>query len=280
MANQEHNPETATDSDVASSAATSGDASAKQGKVRSGTSYPYYGLKKAIEILAAVRRAGGNAPAPKADVLREMGIAKETDRGWAYGIPAATQFGLIERVGRGDEGQIKLTELGIRIALPQSDDELRTAKIAAFKSPELYLKLYEQFAGHPVPSREGLRNMLLRQYGIVESMTANAADAFLESLQEAGLLADDKVASNGATATPPVASAEKQKAPVVEAEPPPGKQALYVDSDYVIYKCKISGKRIIELPLPRDFAQKDVTRLTAFLKTQIDEDPEGDNEED
>src|SRR2546425_8196090 len=82
-------------------------------RVRSETKYPYYGLSKMIEFIGAVRRAGGSEAAD-ADVLRELGLNAKTDRLWAYGIPAATYFGLIERTGRGDDGRIKLTDLANR----------------------------------------------------------------------------------------------------------------------------------------------------------------------
>jgi len=91
---------------------------------RSETPYPYFGLGRGIEIVEAVRRAGGNE-ASSVDVMRELGVVKTTDRVWGYGIPAAQYFGLIERVGRGDEGRIKLTDLAMRIVLPGTPDEGR-----------------------------------------------------------------------------------------------------------------------------------------------------------
>ncbi len=48
----------------------------------------------------------------------------------------------------------------------------------------------------------------------------------------------------------------------------------YVPWGFVLYKCKISGGQVIELPLPPKLTAEDVKRLHAFLLTQIDdEDP-------
>jgi hypothetical protein len=246
-------------------------AETKNTKSRSETSYPYYGLSKVIDIAKAVQRVAGNAPAPAAALLAELEVTK-TDRLWAYGIPAATQFGVVERIGRGDDAQVKLTELGRRIALPGTPDEERATKASVLKQPELYLKLLEQFAGAPVPSKEALKNILLRDYKIVESMAGNAADAFLDSLKVAELIGSNNTVLADAAAPENKPSVEEG---LKSEAPPPGMQTLQVPADFVIYRCKISGGRIIEVPLPPRFTQGDVDRLHAFLKTQVDDDTQG-----
>lgn len=242
------------------------------GKSRSETSYPYYGLGKVFEVVKAVQRAGGNEAAPATDVLREMKVAKTTDRQWAYGIPAAIMFGVIERLGRGDDAKIVLTSLGRRMALPGGPDEERATKVAAVRSVDLYVKLLEKFARNPVPSKESLKNILQRDFGILESMAGNAADAFLDSLKMAELV------------TPGGTISANDDAPAVQAEPdkpasniaPPAEKAntkvVEVPSNFIIYRCKITKGRVIELPLPPEFTKADAERLYAFLQTQIDDD--------
>lgn len=248
-------------------------ANAAGAKVRSETSYPYFGLTRAIEIVEAVRRAGGNE-ASNAGVMRELGVTKPVDRAWAYGIPAATQFGLIERVGRGDEGRIKLTELALRIVLPGSADEGRLARAVACKTPDLYARLIEKFAGHPVPTKEGLKNILYREFKIVESMAPNAADAFIESIKAAELVTADNVIT--ASEAPRAPGEEKQKPgkpapPSVPEVERSGMQTLQVPADFIIYKCKLGKGRVIDIPLPPEFTKAEVDRLYAFLQTQVDE---------
>jgi hypothetical protein len=266
------------EADESSSAEPNGTARS-EGKIRSETSYPYYGLSKGIEILEAVRRAGGSN-ATNADVMREMGVSKVSDRNWAYGIPAATYFGLIERVGRGNEGQIKITELGLRVALPGTPEEGRLAKVAAFSKPELYAKLLEKFTGHPVPGKEGLKNILYRDFKIVESMAPIAADAFLDSLKVAGLITEAGIIAHDAADGG--VEAGKSKSQVEKRQQDegrmPGTQAITVPADFIIYRCKIGKGRIIEIPLPPDFKTADVKRLYAFLKTQVDDVDEAQDE--
>lgn len=258
-----------TDTGKIETEATSGESNGA-GKMRSETPYPYYGLGKVTEIVKAVQRAGGNAATPAADVMREMNIANKNDRTWAYGIPASVLFGVVERIGRGDDAKIKLTALGLRIALPGATDEERATKVAAFKTPELYSALLERFAGHPTPSKEVLKNILQRDYKIVESMAGNAADAFLESLKFA-----DLINTAGNITIPGSAPAESPKP---DGKPPkaadPDVKTIEVPADFIVYRCKISKGRVIEIPLPPAFSKADVARLNAFLETQIDDDPE------
>jgi hypothetical protein len=237
---------------------------------RSETAYPYFGLSNGIAVMEAVRRAGGSE-APSAEVMRELGISKVTDRRWAYGIPAASQFGLVERVGRGENGRIKLTELGMRVALP-GPGEGRVAKVAAFKTPELYTKLLVRFGGHPVPPKDGLKNILHREFGIVESMAPLAADAFLDSLKVAELVnADNIILAEGGGIATDVATKKTVDAST-EVTASHGMQVLRVPQDFIIYRCKLSGGRVIDVPLPPKFKKSDLTKLTNFLGTQVDDD--------
>lgn len=60
---------------------------------------------------------------------------------------------------------------------------------------------------------------------------------------------------------------------------PPGAQSLNVPADFIIYKCKISGGRVLEIPLPPKFLSADAARLFQFLKTQVDDEgANGDGE--
>ncbi len=242
-------------------------------KARSETAYPFFGLTHGIATVEAVRRAGGKE-ASNADVMRELGIASSTNRAWAYGIPAAIQFNLIERIGRGDEGRIKITDLGMRVVFPGDPDEARAAKIEAFKKPELYQRLLEKFGGSMPPSKDGLKNILYRDFKIVESMAPNAAEAFLDSLKIADLIEPSGLICRADGAPRPE---EKPVLPPVERSSKhngsdSSTQTITVPADFIVYKCKIGKGRVIEIPLPPQFSKAEVGRLYAFLQTQVDDD--------
>lgn len=238
-------------------------------KSKSETSYPYFGLDRAIEIVRAVRRAGGKE-APNSEVLKELGLSKVTDRIWAYGVPAAKYFGVVEGIGRGQEGRLKVTDLGLRIVAPTTEDEARVARVAAFQKPELYLKLQERFAGVSLPSAEGLGNLLHRDYGIVESMSRNAAEAFIESLKIAELITAAGSVIGGAVsgATSSVDDTATKAPPVpIETRDQPATQQFAVPQNYVIHTLQLRKELTIRLPLPPDLSMKDVGRIHNWLKT-------------
>lgn len=262
---------TPTNGDPESSTKGDGEQRAGGGKTpRSETQYPYFGMQTGIDIVEAVRRAGGNDGA-NADVMREMGVTKTTDRKWAYGIPAAIQFGLVERVGRGDDGRIKLTELAMRIALPATPEERQVAIVAAFRQPDLYAKLLEKHAGHPLPSKDGLKNVLLREYGIVESMAPNAADAYLESLKTAGLVGTN----NNVLAAPgaPTPTGDKDKTPE-DPPAPPGMKNIAVPTDFIAHAFPLRRDLTVTIPLPATLTKRDVDRLQKWMGTLIFDEEE------
>ena len=235
-------------------------------KVRSETPYPYFGLTKVIDIVKAVQRVSGNAPAPAAALLAELGIAK-TDRLWAYGIPAAVYFGLVERIGRGDDAQVKLTDLGKRVALPGTPDEERVTKATAVKTPELYGRLLEQFAGAPMPTKEALKNILQRDYKIVESMAGNAADAFLDSLKVAELVTAGGVVTVDNTPR----TDEKAK---LEKTGEGGDDGRGAPDEFIRHVFQLRRDLKITLPLPPDLTKKDVERINRWMQTLPIEDME------
>jgi len=176
-------------------------------------------------------------------------------------------------VGRGESGRIKVTDLGMRLAYPGTPEEGSAAKKAAFKTPELYTKLLERYAG-AVVTKDGLKNILFRDYKIVESMAPLAAEAFLDSLKVAELMSAENVVF-GEGAPSRVDEAPKPGATGTSSGPAPrGMKQVLVPDDFVVYKCKISRGRVIDVPLPPNLADSDVKRIHAFLQTQIDEPAE------
>jgi len=102
---------------------------------------------------------------------------------------------------------------------------------AVFRAPELYTRLLEQFAGVPAPGKDVLKRLLQRDYGIVESMAGNAADAFIESLNAAGLVNSAGIIDAGPTPAAADGKASTGATAPAAAEPKPGMQAIEVPAD-------------------------------------------------
>lgn len=243
---------------------------------RSENPTPQASLTKVIEFVKIVRKAAGNADAPAADVMKEMGITVKTTRAWSFTVPAASQFGLIERIGRGEDAKFRITELAKRIVQPVSADEERAAKMAALRTPLVYQKLLEKYAGCEVPSKDGLVNHLCREFGILESTAPNTADCFLESLGEAQVIttANQIVLSDQTPASPPKPAPSMQ--PPAASAATQGMKPIEVPADFVPHHFTLRRGMVVVIPLPPDLTGNEVKRLSRWLETlPFDDAPTG-----
>jgi hypothetical protein len=247
---------------------------------RSEEAYPYHSLQEALRVPEAVQKAGGNV-ASVSEVMKVMGLTSMAARSWTYRLSTARVFGLVDKGGRGDDAKIQVTDLFVAYANPTSDAERRATLMQIVLKPALYGKLLARYKGAPKPDVIGLANLLWRDHGILPTVKEQAAEAFLASIEFAGLVTNGLV-SMTASASAPVsipligsgASAEDKDAKP-PAEMPPvksGMQNVEVPADFIVYPCKIGKGRIIKIPLPPEFTRSEVERLYAFLLTQIDDD--------
>jgi hypothetical protein len=233
---------------------------------RSGTRYPFYDLEEAEKFVKSVQECGGNEVLED-DLLKHLNLSRTT-KSWVYKLSTAREFGLIEKKGQKSEARITITDRGKRLMLPGDDNELAATRAATFLAPSLYQKLFERYKGAPLPQPKFLANTLVRDHKIVDSVSESAAVAFISSAKHAGMVNAANVLGDPRKTDATVVQEQKEKL----AESPKGGQTINVPADYIVYKCKISGGRVLEVPLPRDFTKRDVDRLTAFLQTQVDEE--------
>ncbi len=247
---------------------------------RSGMTYPFYGIAEGLRFADAVRRAGGNEASDN-EVLAALSLTSLVSRAWSYRLSTAREFGLVERAGRGDKARIRVTDLYLLYAQPGSDDEKRAALWQILQTPTLYVKLLEKYRGAPVPPKDGLANVLARDpFKLIDTVRGEAADAFLESIEFAGIVRNGIISSalTAPTVAPVVRDGDADKESGSDEASPTfsassnGTQTMRVPADFIIYKCKIGGGKIIDIALPPTFRQVDVDKLHAFLKTQIDDE--------
>lgn len=53
--------------------------------------------------------------------------------------------------------------------------------------------------------------------------------------------------------------------------PPHPRPTIDVQEDFVVYRCKLDGGKVIELPLPMKLTKADVARINRFMETQVDD---------
>jgi hypothetical protein len=221
------------------------------------------------------------------EVLKVLGLTSASARSWTYRLSTAREFGLVEKGGRGDDAKIQVTDLFMAYAHPTSDAEKRATLMQIVLKPTLYGKLLARYKGAPKPDVTGLANLLWREHGLLQTVKEQAAEAFLSSIEFAGLVTNGIVNINATTPTgaalgnadspapPSIPLASDEAKPSVETKPPvsPGMQLVEVPADFIVYPCKIGKGRVIKIPLPAEFTKSEVERLYAFLLTQIDDEP-------
>jgi hypothetical protein len=102
-------------------------------------------------------------------------------------------FGFLDKV----EGKYKISQLFLDIFRPESEKERKLKLIVAFGKPKLYQDLIGKFDGNVIPLE--LPNTLIKHHSITESASADAADTFVKSATEAGVLTENRILRYNAT---------------------------------------------------------------------------------
>jgi hypothetical protein len=144
-------------------------------------SYPGIGLRDAIDLGHQIKNALGKGPYSR--VMASSAIGHPTVTGAsATKIAAMVHFGVLIRHGN----TYSLSPLSERVLLPTLEDDKRVAIIEMARTPKLYRQLLERFKGSSLPAM--LKNILVREYKINESVSGKVVKTFQESIDFAGLL--------------------------------------------------------------------------------------------
>jgi len=234
-------------------------------------SYPYYSLADVIEFARIAQRTGGRDVAEK-QLLKKMGISNRVTHSWSYRLSSAKQFGLIVRTRGKEDARLELTELGGRV-LSGPSERRKGALEDAFRRPLLYRKLAERYLDVPAPSVEDLASVLVRDFGLLESVGERAARAFLDSARYAGVTTPNGCIGSAASGEEPPGPRSPRKAaiePEAQATTDVGSSA----DDLIAHGFQLRPEVRIVVRLPADLKQSDVTRLHKWLRTLPFEDSE------
>ena len=140
---------------------------------------PNHTLASAIQLLQVVYEKLKSSGPLGRDVLSTA----STSGAVGIKIGSLTHYGLLERVSN---KVYKISSIGITILMPRAIEEKKAAVAEAARSPSLYQKLIEQFAGQGLPSM--LPNILAREYRVSAQSAESVADTFRATMEFAGLL--------------------------------------------------------------------------------------------
>ena len=199
------------------------DTSTEKRTVNRSSAYPGSSLDQVVEAARTLRTNLGNGPYSRESAAKALGYSGVTGTS-STKIAACAHFGILVREGNA----YKQSELANEIFNPQSEEERKVAIKSAFRIPTLYAKLISAYEGKALPVM--LDNILVRQYGIQERASAEAAAIFKKSAEFAGVLSNGVLITDNSTdtETEPTSAVEgkntndgKQNDPLREDKPAP-----------------------------------------------------------
>jgi hypothetical protein len=147
------------------------------------STYPYYGLRKSLEIATAVRDLGGVKTGVQKSVLAHQLGVDENSAAFKQQISAVKSFGLLE-----GWGTYTLTDIAKEYFYPTDDGQKRRALLKALKSPSVFAQLIDRFDGSRLPAGSLLTNVIHRDCSVTDSWAQRVAALFVGSLREAGVV--------------------------------------------------------------------------------------------
>lgn len=167
-----------------------------RGAVHRSPSFPSIDLKTAIERARIFYQHEKRLPANVAVVAKHWGYSPQSSGGKQV-LAALLSFGLMEDKGSGDQRQVKLTDLALRILLderPGSLERREALQRAAFM-PKIHSELFTKW-DESLPSDPNLRHYLL----IEKKFNENGAADFIRQLRStadfAGIYASSSLDSD------------------------------------------------------------------------------------
>ncbi len=240
---------------------------------RSEEAYPYYSVQEGIRLAEAVQKAGGRSAAVS-DVMKVLGLSSAAARGWTYRLSTAREFGLVEKSGRGDEAKIQVTDLFMAYTHPTSEAEKRATLMQIVLKPALYGKLLARYRGAPKPDVIGLANLLMREHGLLATVKEPAAEAFIDSIEFAGLITNGTVApsTSPTTGAQPITVSEPPTAPAVLPTGPLPQHPSAGAEGWIEYVFPLRKGVTVKLTLPPTLTKRDIERLTRCIQNLPTED--------
>lgn len=147
--------------------------------------YPAVTLEQAIDFTRRFKDYPKSKPISYETAAKECGVSVGT-KSFRYTISSAKQFGLLST----STGlTFTLLEPAYRLIRPtESDSVIKALKTECFSSPKLYASLINNYLGKSLPPVGTLENLLVNSYQIAPAVAKGAAQRFIESATELGVV--------------------------------------------------------------------------------------------
>lgn len=144
--------------------------------------HPSATWSETMDLLDKLVSLGGRPSS--VDILASAyGLKNPKTKSFQSKLTSARLFGLVTIKG----GTVGLTDEGNALARPTQDD-ITSLKLGLFVRPKLYAELINAYDGRSLPRIDLFENILVREYGISEVSKKRAAQCFISSAEELGIL--------------------------------------------------------------------------------------------
>lgn len=153
--------------------------------IKRSVSYPSLTLNDAFAYASLINdKFSSSIELTREEIAHVFGLHPNTV---ARDVAGCVQFGFVQRTAT---GKYKLSESFIDILKPESEKDRRLKLITAFGTPKIYQELIAKFDNQVIPQE--LPNTLIKHHGITEGASKSAADTFIESGRQVGVINENR----------------------------------------------------------------------------------------
>ena len=149
--------------------------------------FPIHTLEKALVVIQAIVDKGASRAMDRLLVADAIGRTPSSSE-FKRLLSSSLRYGLTLGTEKADD--IAPTELGLKIAQPQNDEEREKALVEACLKPDLMGRIHRHFNRSKVPDRTFLKNLLERTFGVDREQSEELAGLLVANAKFCGILQD------------------------------------------------------------------------------------------
>ena len=227
--------------------------------------YPMMTVEECFETIKIIDGIGGKVFSVNA-IADALGVSEKTNSFRAK-ISTLKQYGLLQGV----QNTYRLTENANRYLYPIEDKQRKDSMVDAFLCVALYKKLVEKYENQALPPQERLANLLLnKEYGLTKNTKDTAAELFITSLQQLGLLVNGVLMLKPETVTLKKSIEEAEVSGDVVGEDKTFIEEKKIDADkYYNFEIPTLSGDVAKIIIPQNVTLKDLDFIQMYIENML-----------
>ena len=227
------------------------------------TLYPVFSFDETLSFVEEISKIGGRKVSVET-IASCIGASTKTNS-FKSKISTAKQFGMI----RGTGGAVEITDAGKKLLYSVNEHETKELRISALMNSPLYKKIIERFENQALPAVDKLSNILFLDMGVSKVAKDIAANKFVESATQVGILQNGIIVlevEDAVSDTPNVSDATIDEPVSVSREDVKSPEQNKPGYKFTIPT--LSGA-VAEISIPKDVTEKDLDFITMYIQNML-----------